>query len=744
MKRRSRSGKSDARSLIKVIFLAVLAINLPVLPGLAFFCPAIMAAEPVAEAVPPTAYPSATIPAAPDCTAGRRIPRPSPVVLANVLYTAFAFAAVPAPEAKMRRGQMAAVRIYDPQDPQQTLSGDQILWEAGQVLSAGSPDERRIFMADAGELKPFSVQTVTAQILGVDAAAVRPDGVRWDVNGDGAVDDRDVKWLVQWVRGYRRPDAEQKKEWLLGKIEHSAPALMVPPKAPTWLTDSRVGNQLRASYRIFSSENRDRPTVLFVGAADGMLHVFDAGSFRWGDNPATPDITELRGYFRWEHIPADAPDYCFSYGGRCPNYGTGRELWAFIPSSLLPHLKYRLPGSGDAPNMDASPAVADVYLDTDGDGNSDRWKTVLVSAQGGGGDGMFCLDVTDPQSPAFMWEISASAIKRRRVAPAVVRIGRLLDNRTGRSRWAGFVVTGTQQNPRLYPAVLIFDLSTGNLLEKIVLDDAADPNGDGLLQADEADTGRGGVAGSQPAVVDSDGNGLIDRIYVTSDKGLVYKISLPDEPDRAAAGITHCVLNTDFSAADGSLVPSDRRFKPVIASPSVMVENSRCPDAAGGRCVWIFFGTGGSAHDQATAQTSGTAHLFFAYTDTAAKGRCSPQEHQLQWFIELPPGEHMLASAFAGAGQVIFGTAASARVDPCAHHPIPPAEEASLVAADLKGTVLFERSLPDALSAPLVQDLHLYLTLPAGPVSFGAGLYNNPPRAAGQLRVRLKAWQEVE
>ena len=84
------------------------------------------------------------------------------------------------------------------------------------------------------------------------------------------------------------------------QIEHSVPALMVPPKAPTWLTDSRVDNQLRASYRIFTHENRDRPTVLFVGAADGMLHAFDAGSFRWGDNPATPDITELRGYFRWE------------------------------------------------------------------------------------------------------------------------------------------------------------------------------------------------------------------------------------------------------------------------------------------------------------------------------------------------------------------------------------------------------------------------------------------------------------
>jgi hypothetical protein len=45
-----------------------------------------------------------------------------------------------------------------------------------------------------------------------------------------------------------------------------------------------------------------------------MLHAFDTGNFRWGDNPETEDILEHRGYFQWEGV------------FNTPNYGTGEEL----------------------------------------------------------------------------------------------------------------------------------------------------------------------------------------------------------------------------------------------------------------------------------------------------------------------------------------------------------------------------------------------------------------------------------
>ena len=31
-----------------------------------------------------------------------------------------------------------------------------------------------------------------------------------------------------------------------------------------------------------------------------MIHAFDAGKFRWGDNPETTGIRENRGYYLWK------------------------------------------------------------------------------------------------------------------------------------------------------------------------------------------------------------------------------------------------------------------------------------------------------------------------------------------------------------------------------------------------------------------------------------------------------------
>ena len=57
------------------------------------------------------------------------------------------------------------------------------------------------------------------------------------------------------------------------------------------------------------------------------------------------------------------------------SYGTGEELWAFIPASLVPRLKNNVLQGDDQAYVDASPALADVY--TEG-----AWRTVLLSAQG--------------------------------------------------------------------------------------------------------------------------------------------------------------------------------------------------------------------------------------------------------------------------------------------------------------------------------------------------------------------------
>ena len=103
------------------------------------------------------------------------------------------------------------------------------------------------------------------------------------------------------------------------------------------------------TYKTWRDARTTRDAVLYVGARDGQVHAFDAGSFRWGNNPSTsppylsPGITENRGYFAWS-TPGDAATV---------DYGTGQELWSFIPANLMARLKNNLLQGDDRAMVDA-------------------------------------------------------------------------------------------------------------------------------------------------------------------------------------------------------------------------------------------------------------------------------------------------------------------------------------------------------------------------------------------------------
>ena len=116
---------------------------------------------------------------------------------------------------------------------------------------------------------------------------------------------------------------------------------------------SRLGDIIHS--RPFYSKLGSVP-VLFVGANDGMLHAFNAST----PTSATP-------------IPPNG----------------GEEIWAYIPSMLIPKLK----------NLTADPYVHNYYVDgglTVGDAEiSGTASRVLVSGLGAGGKGLFALNVTN-------------------------------------------------------------------------------------------------------------------------------------------------------------------------------------------------------------------------------------------------------------------------------------------------------------------------------------------------------------
>jgi hypothetical protein len=619
--------------------------------------------------------------------------RSSPIVQTNVLYAGNYETPAASWNEKVNRGHLTATRLYFAEDPNQTATGDQTLWDAGEVLTGLNPDSRRIYFPDitinqvlnehltniagnplygdgttrtfsgvlahhpisattlriydtrpetfsdahtddlvgslggtgtikrfTGEwsltfntapavdvpirasysyysasslLQAFNVDNITNGMLGLTDEFIWPDGYVHDFDGDGDFDADDGDWLVEWVRGYRQPSTNTKKEWLLGPIDHSIPALLTPPGTPKWYFGSAVTESERQSYDAFKNNLQERDTVLFVGSRDGKIHAFDAGKFRWGDNPKTTGFKELRGYFLWEDLSANPPGYCSDVTD-CPNYGTGRELWAFIPADLIPRLKNNILKGDDQSYVDASPALADVYIDTNDDGISDAWRTILLSAEGNGGDTVFCLDVTDPYNPVFMWEFAAPELFRSRSSPAVGQIGRIQDPLTNEAKWVAFFVTGKVENANLFPAVYAIDISNGSVLNRVVLDAAVDMNDDGPVDTDETNHGRGGVPSGQPAIVDSDDNGFIDRLYVASDRGFMYKVNIPDNPEAANYAITHCVLNTDFIDEVGSGIPAARRWQPIYASPTVVVDNGFTASGEIDYNILVLFGTSDS------------------------------------------------------------------------------------------------------------------------------------------------------
>lgn len=117
-------------------------------------------------------------------------------------------------------------------------------------------------------------------------------------------------------------------------------------------------------YSAFAAAYASRTPAVFAGANDGMLHAFNAS--------------------------------------------TGAELFGFIPSWLGPKLS-ALPDPTFATThqnyVDAPIAVGEAQVASTNAASD--WKTVLVAGTGGGGSGVFALDVSDPaafDASKVMWE----------------------------------------------------------------------------------------------------------------------------------------------------------------------------------------------------------------------------------------------------------------------------------------------------------------------------------------------------
>jgi type IV pilus assembly protein PilY1 len=284
-----------------------------------------------------------------------------------------------------------------------------------------------------------------------------------------------------------------------------------------------------------------------------------------------------------------------------------------------------------------------------------------------------------------------------------------------------------------YPSIYMIDISNGNLVKRIYLD--AEPKG------------IEGVPSGQPSAVDSDGNGYIDRIYIGTNKGYLYKVDIPDNLT-GAGNITNCVINTDYSDNFGNSVALGQQYHPIYASPTVIVQNTY--DSQGKVVEYktsILFGTGDSPYYNDNINTNDTTYHFFAYVDKAAKGDCSSGKVSLDWVYALPAGERIFATAFAAAKTVYFGTSTAETEDPCEGSGIVGANLGTMRAMDINQTgpvtVKFAKTTGNIVSSPVVDDNHLYVKTTGGGLQTTQGPFNNPAAMAGLVDSAVATWREI-
>ncbi len=231
--------------------------------------------------------------------------------------------------------------------------------------------------------------------------------------------------LLNWLLGDRSDEGGlfRSRSVLLGDIVNSDPAFVGSEDDYGFQVFSGAeGN----SYRTFLKSKASWPSMLVVGANDGMLHGFNAE--------------------------------------------TGRELFAYIPVSVYPELAKL--ASADYEHryyVDGSPRVSDAYI---GGG----WKTVAVGSTGAGGRSVFAIDVSNPNSISqrnFLWEFATTNDDEHKLGvamsePTIIRVD-------ADDRWVAIFGNGYDSGDTV--KLMLVDLETGELIEAIDTEVSGDGNG---------------------------------------------------------------------------------------------------------------------------------------------------------------------------------------------------------------------------------------------------------------------------
>ncbi|WP_177313719.1 pilus assembly protein [Marinobacter gelidimuriae] len=359
------------------------------------------------------------------------------------------------------------------------------------------------------------------------------------------------------------------------------------------------------SYNDFRASDvyQDRPPVVVVGGNDGMLHGFNASS-------------------------TDA----------------GKELFAYVPADIIKNL-HELTELEYTHRyyVDGTPRIGDVWL-----GTSEKWATVAVGSTGAGGNSIFALDITNPESVGvedFMWEFSHTDMGNTIQQPSIVALPN--------GKFGVVVSSGYKDTPVRGGKVWVLDVETGVPIRTFQLPDS-------------------GELGS-PLVVDLDSDRVSDRIYVGDTSGKLWRLDIVGDDV------------TDWGAPS-TLISGSSNVQPLFAGPTGQTITAPLASAfnADGEHM-VYFGTGSFYRvGQNVVADSPQTESFYGIIDRGEpviKGNLLKQEilteavqnsnrfrivsdntiaDEAGWYIDLKLtvslGERVVSRALLRGDRVIFTT----------------------------------------------------------------------------------------
>lgn len=377
-------------------------------------------------------------------------------------------------------------------------------------------------------LRALNADVATATALQSDLAA----GTIGNCTNTDTTSPPTACYLLKYARGVDNDGAI--RGWLMGDLLHSRPLAI------------NYGARGSGS-RIYPATNPD--VRILVGSNDGFMRMI-----RNSEPGSTPAI-------------AGTED--------------GVEVWGFMPRAVMPTIKTLADNQAVTPPhpylTDNSPTA--YVLDSNGNGNIEAGdKVYTYFGLRRGGKAYYALDIINPDNPELLWRITKGAagtdfgeLGQTWATPRVVNMlfggnatskpvvifgGGYDSNKDTHLGHSPHTVTGMGADDAEGNAVYVVNAETGALIWKAVKGAST-----GYIPASKSYT-RPDMKDSIPSTVlpiDTDGNGLVDRVYVGDTGGVVWRIDMRSA-DQANWIVTPILSVGRHVAGWSTSIPNDRRF----------------------------------------------------------------------------------------------------------------------------------------------------------------------------------------